>query len=355
MTTLNIDTILARSFRTRFVFGFLVAAGFGAIAAVSWLDWTREPALIDHERLAKARTPRHLPQDQCIVESTRWLHTPWGEHRDDDVVAEVVALPIGERLLLAKVKPGQGGRKLQGRFIKVPDELRSQDLAAVMPDIPADATFDSLFFPVMLDAANRERTWLVAVVLGLVALLALGCCGVALAVKLDPRRGAIGKRLLATGDHDAAKAALDRELVDPDTLRFGKKLFITANWVVAANRLTPKIIAIDDIVWAYRKQTTTLVALIPIMASELTVVDDQKRKLTCGASAREVDAAVEALGALAPWAAFGYSHEMMMETRRNWTGVKKTVADRKKRLAARKDQRPRPTDGSGEAGDGATG
>ena len=110
------------------------------------------------------------------------------------------------------------------------------------------------------------------------------------------------------GDPGKICEAINREFGLPETQKIGA-LTVCPNWLMQRGLLGPKIASIEEIVWAYRKETTTRSLVISVQNTACLHLKTGETFETSG-SAEEVGAMLSLILERAPWVTLGYSDEL---------------------------------------------
>lgn len=227
------------------------------------------------------------------------------------VRAEVMALVVGQRLLLVKAPSSNAQVQFSGTLATIPGEIQSsvvQAWDAKHPDMKG------AFLPVMLDATTDFRKGdnlivaLVAIFLGGLGLL---LAGMSFRRRLQPERHPLLARLAQYGNVQDVRARIDAEIRgEGGGEKFGA-IQITTNWLIHSGAYKTGVMASRDIVWAYSKVTKHYHSGIPTGKTYSSIIRDNKgQSLEVSGKKDSVPKLLESLQRRMPWILIGYSKEL---------------------------------------------
>ncbi|HEV3219340.1 MAG TPA: DUF6709 family protein [Candidatus Acidoferrales bacterium] len=113
-------------------------------------------------------------------------------------------------------------------------------------------------------------------------------------------------------------------------------LRITSRWLIKRNLFSTWTSPVSDVAWGYKTVTRHRTNGIPSGRTYSTVISGRhNQSVTIRSSEKKVDALMADLIQRTPWAAFGYSPELVAAWKKNHAGFVAAVDDRKLRLATK--------------------
>lgn len=227
------------------------------------------------------------------------------------VRAEVMALVVGQRLLLVKAPPDNPQVQFTGTLVAIPGELQNSVVHAWDTKHPS---MKGAFLPVMLDATTDFRkgdNLIVAIVTIALAGVGLLLAGISFRRRLQPEKHPLLARLAQYGSLHDVRARLDAEIRgEGGGERFGA-IQITTNWLIHSGAYKTGVMASHDIVWAYSKVTKHYHSGIPTGKTYSSIIRDNKgQSLEVSGKKDSVPKLLESLQRRMPWILIGYSKEL---------------------------------------------
>jgi hypothetical protein len=224
--------------------------------------------------------------------------------------ANMVALALGDRLLIVKAKPANAkDTNFTGKLKPIPSDLYAQLITPVVTKNPGAK---EMFVPYMLDQVEDYK-------FGGYMGLALGLPCAALAIwnlqKVGRRWGKpenhpIAKQLSADGDAATIASQVEQEVNAPNTHTISNTT-ITPNWVFRKTTYSLDALRLEDLVWFYQKVTTHRTNGVPTGKTYSTMLFDRAgRTFEMNANESQVQEIMTILYDKAPWAISGYSDDL---------------------------------------------
>jgi hypothetical protein len=318
-----LDEFFVREIRRTNRNGMLVGLFFLAITLVpAWhyrayiLSVVRGPAAAGEAELAPRANPNPLLESFVKVHGgevastgARVVARDSGKNEPDRVVANVVALKLGEHYLLAKVPVTGGGPEQSGELVDMPQELRQIVVTEHLAKHPEIA---QMVYPYLLDATKSRfgDPWMLLVGIFFFLLGAL-CLGKAIRHMAVPESAPVMKALSRYGEPGGVSMQIAQELrIAGDREKFGSAR-LTAAWLVEATSWKTTIMRMADIVWAYPKVIKHSYNFIPTGKTYHVVVRDRAgQSLEIQVKKDQSPVMLQALSRRTPWALYGFDKQI---------------------------------------------
>ena len=215
------------------------------------------------------------------------------------------AYVMGNHFLIVKTAGGAAPRTIEGRLAAWPSDLEQQ-----LFDTKEMAALRNNFYPFYVDSESFRRPGYIGIVVALLFLALFAWQALpAWRAWRDPEAHPLARRIAEWGNPLAVAVEAEREFQHPHlragAWRLGDK------YLVQSSFFGFEIVRVRDVLWAYKKITKHSVNFIPTGKSYEAVVNCYGKNALLPAKEKQVDAVLEFLRAKAPWAAHGYSAELM--------------------------------------------
>ncbi len=289
----------------------LVLLFFVATSAFSnWrylYNFAKGPFPIDTSALANLPDPDSLQQYFVTVDNTNSFPTGLQEisvkngqsTSKGTVLAEVHALPVGDRFLLVKVKRGQSGPQYAGALVRLPEEMRGKIPPKLAQHIVSGVLLDTTDF-------KENGYWGLAVGIPLLLLALWNVLKAAQRFGRPETHPAIEK-LKKFGTPEIMIGRIDAEVAASTPSDCAGETRVTANWLLNAHSLGLNAIRLCDVVWAYRKVVQHRVNFVPAGKTNHAVVCTRDGK-SLEITGKEVDVnqLLKIIATRVPWILAGY-------------------------------------------------
>jgi hypothetical protein len=139
------------------------------------------------------------------------------------------------------------------------------------------------------------------------------------------------RNLAAYGQPSQLSSEIEQDLAT-GSVKHGD-LKITSHWLIKRSIFSTWTSPVADVAWAYKTVTRHRTNGIPTGKTYSTVIMGRhKQSVTVRASEKKVDALLADLMQRVPWAAFGYSAELVAAWKNNHSGFVAAVDDRRQRV-----------------------
>jgi hypothetical protein len=308
-----IEKAVRRANRNVFLISLVVILILAGVAAVSYkplLGLLLGPLPLTSQQIAKISDidsqPRTFVTVTGNIEDSGIKMVSGNAVRGSPAEAYYGQLAVGKKLLLIKTKDNQFGDSYTGYLIAPPtfervNIIESQD--------SADAGQD--FLPYMLDTTSDIQTnTVIGVLIGTVILI-IALRALILAILRSSSTGMhpFVRRLKRFGDVNTVRSEINAEAEVP-TQSLGT-LRLTPHWVLNAPNGGFNALRLEDVVWLYRKVTTTRVNFVPVSKRHSAELFDRYGKsMTIMGSEKFVNEVLQAVYRQAPWAVVGYGKDL---------------------------------------------
>lgn len=317
-----LDEMFSRQIRrTNRNFLIVAALALTAVLVPAKLYWpyvssVLRPAPIGSAELNSATYPNPFIGTFVRIPVAELAVTRLEEHalNSDRVLANFLAVKVGNRFLLSKVSVHGLHKNLTGKLIEMPDNVRK--LLFADPSA-SGSNLTSQFYVYELDTTqSRFENW-PQILWGLFFLgLGVACLVQGVYRTAVPDCHPIMKSLKRYGEPGEVSAKLAQELrVEGDREKYGY-VRVTSNWLVQAMSLKTDIVRLSDIVWAYPKVIKQYYGPITVAKISTIVVHDRYgKRVEFGISKDRSPVFLQSLERRTPWAIYGFSEEL----KKMWT------------------------------------
>lgn len=215
------------------------------------------------------------------------------------------AYVMGNHFLIVRTAGGAAPHTIEGKLAAWPSGLENQ-----LFDTKEMAALRSNFYPFYVDSESFRRPGYIVIVIALlfVALFAWQAVPAWRAWR-NPDAHPLARRIAEWGDPLAVAVESEREFQYPH-LRAGPWR-LGDKYLVRSSFFGFDLVRVRDVLWAYKKITKHSVNFIPTGKSYEAVVNCYGKNATMPAKEKQVDQILEYLRAKAPWAAHGWSADLV--------------------------------------------
>jgi hypothetical protein len=307
---------IRRTNRNLLVLGVAILAITGAVVGAGWRDvynFAFGPFPIQNSELTLIGNP-DLPKRYFLkvqgeeLFSTGMREVDAGNH--DNVHAEIVALAVGNRLLLVKAPAGKHELLYTGTLEAVPAEVQNGVFSQAQK---APAAMKAAVLPFMLDATGFRtgENWLVAAGGILIGGIGLFLAYLGVRRTMQPDRHPLLTQLAKYGSLQDVRMRIDSEMrSEGGGEKFGA-MQITTNWLIHAAAYKTNVMATKDVVWAYPKVTKHYHSGIPTGKTYSAILrDSQGQTVEVSGKKDSVPKLLESVQRRMPWVLMGYDKQL---------------------------------------------
>lgn len=240
--------------------------------------------------------------------STGMREVDAGNH--DNVHAEIVALTVGNRLLLVKSPAGKHELLYTGTLEAVPAEVQNGVFSQAQK---APEAMKAAVLPFMLNATGFRTTdnWLAALGGILIGGIGLFLTGLAIRRIMLPDGHPLLGKLEKYGSLQDVRMRIDSEMrSEGGGEQFGT-MRITSNWLIHAAAYKTDVMASRDILWAYPKITKHYHSGIPTGKTYSAILRDSKgQSVEVSGKKDSVPKLLESVQRRMPWVLIGYDKQL---------------------------------------------
>jgi hypothetical protein len=346
---------IRRTTRNRLIIGVFF---LGVTLASAWhyrnylLSVVRGPAPIDDQQLASSTSLNPLLESFVRVHGSEIAKTgarevardsgsASGSQNSNRVIANIMALKVGDRYLLSKVPINEEGLDLSGELVEMPAAVRKIVITDHLPKHPG---LDRLFYPCLLDTTKSRFGDPWALLLGaFFFLLGAACLGQGVYHAAVPESHPVVKALRRYGDPGNISIQIAQELrVEGDREKFDNAR-ITSDWLVEMSSLKTAIVRLADLLWAYPKVIKHYHNFIPTGKSYFVVVRDRAgQSIEVSVKKDQQPMALESLSRRNPWAVYGFDQQLAKGWPKNRAELIQVVDERRAALNSESKQAAAP-------------
>jgi len=341
-----LDELFARQIRRTTRNGLIIGVFFlGITLASAWhyrnylLSVMRGPAPVSDQQLATAAYPNPFLESFVKVhgseiaktgarEVARDSKSASGGQNSERVIANIVALKVGDRYLLSKVPINEEGLDLGGELVEMPAEIRK---IVITDHLAKHPELDRLIYPYLLDATKSRFSDPWALLMGSFFFL-LGAAFVARGIyhAAVPENDPVMKALRRYGDPGNISIEIAQELrVEGDREKFGSAR-VTSHWLVEMSSLKTAIVRLSDVLWAYPKVIKHYHNFIPTGKSYFIVVRDRAgQSVELSVKKDQQPIMLQSLSRRTPWAIYGFDKQLAKGWPKNRAELIQVVEQRK--------------------------
>jgi len=308
---------IRRTNRNLLILGTVILAALGAALGACWRDaynFVLGPFPTSSAELAQIKSPDgpkryflKVKGEESFLTGMRVVDA--NDH--DKIRAEIIALTVGDRLLLVKAPLDKDRVQFSGTLAEIPPQLFSGVVAPWNTKYPDKK---GMFLPFMLDTTgfrSDSDNLLAAAGAGVIGLIGLGLVGIPLRRMLMPDKHPLLVQLAKYGSLQDVRIRLDSELrAEGGGEKFGA-MQITTNWLMDAAAYKTGVMATKDVVWAYPKVTKHYHSGIPTGKTYSAIIRDSKgQSLEISGKKDSVPKMLESLQRRMPWVLLGFNKEL---------------------------------------------
>ncbi len=294
------------------------------------------PKRMDRRTLFKLQSTSGLWNDYIKVDGTNALETgmeevymkqKYGRTVEESVTARYYLITDENKALLIKIPTGTRDLTvLTGRLVNMPHFEEQQILPQMYGQEPELRT---RLLPVMLDASDYRSSGLIGLAIG-IALLGLAVWNLKKVAdrKRNPACHPALRALEPFGFPQVVATEIDADVRANLPAPAANKIAATPSWLLHPTTYGLQVIAMRDIVWAYKHVTTHYTYFIPTGKTFcLMIADRHGRLLTISTSSNEyeTDGLLGYISNVVPWALFGHSEELARAWRSDQASVIRNV------------------------------
>jgi hypothetical protein len=307
---------IRRTNRNLLLLGMAMLAIIGALVGAGWRDvynFVFGPFPIQNSELAGIWSPNQPKRYFLKVQGEELFATGMQEVDSSDhekVRAEIVALAVGDRLLLVKAPVGKHELKYSGTLGAVPAEVQN---GIARGEAKNSSAMKGTLLPFMLDATGFRtgENLLVAGVGFLIGGIGLFLAGLAVRRTMQPDIHPLLTKLARYGSLQDVRMRIDSELrSEGGGEKFGA-MQITSNWLIHAAAYKTDVMASRDIIWAYPKVTKHYHNGIPTGKTYSAILRDSKgQSVEVSGKKDSVPKLLESVQRRMPWVLIGFNKEL---------------------------------------------
>ena len=308
---------IRRTNRNLLLLGVFMLAIIGAMLGATWRDaynFAFGPFPIQTSELTGIANPDAPKRYFLKVQGQELFATGMREvdaSNHDKVQAEIVALAVGNRLLLVKAPAGKHELHYSGTLQAIPADV--QNGVARGAEKNPSAMKGTVLLPFMLNATGFRTfdNWLAALGGILIGGIGLFLASIAVRRMMQPDSHPLWSKLARYGSLQDVRMRIDSELrSEGGGEKFGA-MQITTNWLIHAAAYKTDVMASRDIVWAYPKVTKHYHSGIPTGKTYSAILRDSKgQSVEVSGKKDSVPKLLESVQRRMPWVLIGYNKEL---------------------------------------------
>ena len=319
----------------------LMAACLTVYELRTFINNLQGPIALDEARLADITNPSVRLRNYATVLGQKAVATGItsiqrttrnGVVESERTTAELMALLVGNHILVVKARPGETSAKYTGELVALPEDVKREIFSQI-----AEPHLRSATFPLLLDAAANYGGELVLVYIAIGALLFLALYATAQSKRRTeiPERHPISKELSQYGPLYSIVPEIDADVAH-GTSTLSSTTF-SRNWIISCWLTQVAVMKRDEIIWAYKKQTRHSLNFIPTGSSYGLVLRDSRGKLLeLTSSEKNVDFYLKSLAEQTPWVVFGHDRKLEKLYKKERQAFAQTVSERRAAMGAAK-------------------
>ena len=298
-----------------------ILIGTGGLLIIALLFWAERgyfynfshgPFRMDRATLLSLRNPDGRRESFVTILGDETQETGFEESSTDYFITThhpILALSVGDRLLLVKASKDTTATKFSGEVTSIPDDLQTKVIAALEKKNPE---IKGLFLPVMLDATNYRLNGYLGIAAGAVFGLALlWCLWKGLNWSARPETHPVWQKLSRYGPAQQMGMQVDAELRSEGGGESFGPAHVTTNWLVYSSAYEVNVMRMADVAWAYPQVVKHYHSGIPTGKSHFVKVFDRPGALMTISVKKNVGPnLLLALQRRAPWAIYGFAADL---------------------------------------------
>lgn len=306
---------IRRTNRNLLLMGAILLGIIGAMVTLTWRDVYNHlfgPFPTQPSELAAIPGPNSTQRYYLQVQGKESIPTGMQQFEggSKQASAQVVALVVGDRLLLVKMPMGADQLSFKGQLAAIPAALQTQVVRSWEQEHPEAK---GAFLPYMLDATGIwDRDSVIVTIAGLIfTFAALYMIVLSLRRMSQPDSHPLLSKLQRYGLVNDIRMQIDSEMRSENGgERFGPMHF-TKGWVIHATAYKTDLMQVRDVIWAYPKVTKHYTNGIPTGKSYSAIIRDTKgQSLEVSGKKDSVPQLLQSLQRRMPWLLVGYSKEL---------------------------------------------
>lgn len=193
--------------------------------------------------------------DTGVQQITKRVRRSTGQTVSESVSAKYQTLKLNKRILLVKSGVSANSTQVTGGLSDISSEVKSR---IVDPIESQSSTLKGTFLPFMLDTGDYRAVGYFALLFGVpISLFSLWKIISAIRWRSNLGNYPISKRLAKLGDWQTLIQEIDAEANSGiNTIMIGNNQ-LTRSWLLQLKNIEMKAIRLDQLVWAYKKVTST--------------------------------------------------------------------------------------------------
>lgn len=307
---------IKRTNRNILLVGVVILGIIGSILGVTWRGVSNHvfgPFPAQAADLKAIYNPDAVKHFYVKVLGEKSFQTGMQEVDSDNkshVRAEILALQIGNRLLLVRTAKDKGQLQFAGGLVQIPAEIQNGVIKATEAKFPE---MKGAFLPYMLDEAGFWDQDAIICAIAAVVLICIGLIlvGISVSRQARPEQHPLLAKLQQYGLVHDVRQQIDSEVrAEGGGERFGQ-LHMTTNWVIQAAAYKTHVMQVKDVVWAYQKVTKHYHNGILTGKTYSAILRDAKgQSMEIGGKKNSVPQFMETVQRRMPWVMIGFSREL---------------------------------------------
>lgn len=319
----------------------LMALGLAVYELRTFINNLQGPIALDEARLAAITNPSLRLRNYATVLGQKAVATGItsierttrnGVVESERTTAELMALLVGNHILVVKAKPGDTSAKYTGELLTIPEDVKREIFSQI-----AEPDLRSATFPLLLDAAVNYGGDLVLSYIAISIFLLLGSYAIAQSKRRTemPEKHPISKELAQYGPLYSIVPEIDADMA-AGTSTLSSTTF-SRNWIISCWLTQVAVMKRDEIIWAYKKRTRHSVNFLPTGSSYGLVLRDKRGKfLELTSSEKNVDLYLKSLAEQTPWIVFGCDRTLEKLYKKQREAFAQGVSERRAAMRATK-------------------
>ncbi len=297
------------------------------------------PQKIEAQELIKLKSAGQLDRDYVTFTSTTAVDTGFNKvsvskRSNTETTTDKYALAkVGdEKAILIETKPETDLKNLTftGSISEIPEDIQTKIIDKILAEAPS---LKERMLPVMLETSDYNTA---AYFLVPGFLVGLGYCGwrifSAQSQIKNPRQHPVYKSLGDASNADIKVNSIDREFHNTYNLEAMEEntTYITPSWFMYASKYNLQLTELDKLMWVYAKVTQHSVNFIPTGKSHEMVMHDRSGQMqVVKMKESDISSSIDSVITNAPWAAVGYTDEIVELWNKNREDFYEAVEERK--------------------------
>ncbi|HET9400583.1 MAG TPA: DUF6709 family protein [Candidatus Acidoferrales bacterium] len=310
---------LARNFILAGLLGLAVVAGFFWLEGRYLYNFFHGPFPIDRSAVLSMRDASSLHNYFVTLQGDETLETGRQEVSTEYFItthSPILALRLGDRLLLVKSSDDTAATALSGALTSIPNDMYE---GVVKSLYNAHPELNGKFLPVMLDATSFRRDGYFGITFGiLLGGLWIWMLFAGLRWRSEPATHPVYKKLARFGSPQQLEMDLDAQFRGCGGGEAIGSARLAPMWLVNQRAFSLTVMRTADVVWVYPRVVKHYHGFIPTGKSFSIIAYDRSGAMTEIAVKKKTSAdALKAIGNRAKNAIFGYSPALIQLWRKN--------------------------------------